>query len=169
MNYTLLVMLSVAYLQAASAINSLQANFIQNINTDGVNMKYEGVLYVNADSRAYWRYDKPVIKEIYINKDKITVYEPDSKQVMISNNENINFIKILRDMKQNGNHLTSILDGITFNITLKDNKPRKIEYIDKLDNKMSITLSNVSINGKIDDSIFDAKIPEDAEIIMNNR
>lgn len=150
-------------------IKTIKADFIQSINSDNKTIKYRGIVYANSDFMAYWRYDSPIKKEIYINKNKIIIYEIDTKQAIISNDVKIDFIKLLENAKEQGGELISIINNIQFNITIKDEKPYIIEYIDELDNKISITLNNVTINKQINKDIFNPKLPKDIEIIFDNK
>lgn len=149
-------------------IESIKADFVQNIkNSDGGdNINYSGTLVAKSNGMAYWKYEIPLKKEIFIQKDRITIYEPMLNQAIVSDKVSLDFVTILNSIKQNGNNLRSEVNGTTFDITLKDNKPYQITYTDELDNHITITLTNVAIDTKIDENIFKPSLPEDTEIIF---
>ncbi len=149
----------------AAQIQSIKADFTQTLEGEGEVIKYSGYLVATADSNAYWRYDNPIKKEIFINENQATIYEPNINQAIINRKINIDFVKIINEVKVSGDKMISQVNGVTYEISLKDGKPQQIFYIDELDNKIEINLHNVILNQKIDSSIFVPKIPEDADII----
>ena len=151
----------------AVEIESISANFTQIVNNEK-NIKYKGKLIATLDSKGYWEYYKPVKKQIIINKDRVIIYESELKEAIVDSNGGIDFLKVINSIKKSKDNLyESVINNQKFIISMKDNKPYKIEYSDDLDNKITILLSNVKINEKIDESIFDFKLPEDASIINN--
>lgn len=153
-------------LSLAIELQNIQADFIQTINGEDGHIKYSGNLMASADSMAYWHYKTPFKKEIFVNKNQVTIYEPNLNQAIISKKINVDFIKIINSVKESKNGLISEVNGQIFQIFLKDDKPYKILYTDELDNKIEIILENVKINQKIDNKMFSFSIPEDTDVIF---
>ena len=146
-------------------ITSIKADFTQEILGDEGGIKYSGHLVARADSKAYWRYDTPIIKEIFVEGKSVMIYEPEFSQVIISDKMDIDFMKILNSVRKNGDEWQSVVNNQTFRIVLKGDKPHKILYKDELDNDIIITLENVALNAKIDDEMFHFKRPQGIEVI----
>lgn len=164
---TLIALLLIESLNAFG-IKSISANFTQIINNEVQSIEYSGKLIATLDSKAYWEYNKPTQKKIIINNNKIIIYEPEIKQAIVSSQSSIDFLQVINSMKKSKDGLyESIIDNTKFYIFTKDNKPYKMEYIDNLDNEIIILLSNVKTNIKIDENVFDLKLPEDVNIISN--
>ncbi|RAX51915.1 hypothetical protein CCY99_08120 [Helicobacter sp. 16-1353] len=147
-------------------LQNIKADFTQTISGEDSKITYSGNLIVTAESMALWKYKKPLEKYILINKNQITIFEPNLNQAIISKQNNIDFIKIINSMKESKDGLISEVNGQVFQIFLKDNKPYKIKYNDELDNKIEIMLENVEINQNIDKKVFNLNIPEDADVIF---
>lgn len=147
-------------------LKSIKAEFIQTIKSEDGIIKYSGKLIATANQKAYWEYIKPIEKEIFINKNEAIIYEPNLNQAIISKKINVDFIKIINSIKENENGLISEVNGIIFEISLKNNKPHKINYIDELDNEIEIILNNIELNKNIDDKVFIFSIPKDADVIL---
>lgn len=146
-------------------LTSISADFTQEIGGDEGSIKYSGYLVARADSKAYWRYEAPMKKEIFVNGKSVMIYEPEFMQVIISDKMNIDFLKILNSVRKNGNEWQSVVNNQTFRIILKGDKPHKISYKDELDNDIVITLENVALNAKISDEVFYFKRPQGVEVI----
>ncbi|RDU65494.1 LolA-like outer membrane lipoprotein chaperone [Helicobacter sp. MIT 14-3879] len=149
--------------------SSIEADFIQNLVSDEGSdaITYKGKLIATSDSKAYWRYDSPIKKEIFVNNNKVIVYEPDLEQAIISERLNLDFLKIINTTKESKDGLISEINGQIFKIFLKDNKPDKITYTDELDNSVEIKLENVVLNKKIDYEKFKFNIPNNTDIIFD--
>lgn len=155
--------------QSLQNIQSIKADFTQEIKGDEGTILYSGHLVARADSKAHWRYEKPMKKEIFVNGKSVMIYEPEFNQVIISDKLDIDFIKILKSVQKNGgknnDEWQSVVNNQTFRIVLKGGKPHKILYKDELDNDIIITLENVALNAKISDDEFNFKRPEGVEVI----
>ena len=158
---------NVANLSAESLknITSISADFTQEIKGDEGGIKYSGHLVARADSKAHWRYESPMKKEIFVNGKSVMIYEPEFAQVIISDKMDIDFVQILNSVRKNGDEWQSVVNNQTFRIVLKGDKPHKIFYKDELDNDIVITLDNVALNAKISDDIFRFKRPQGVEVI----
>lgn len=146
-------------------ITSISADFTQEIKGDEGGIKYSGHLVARADSKAHWRYETPMKKEIFVNGKSVMIYEPEFAQVIISDKMDIDFVRILNSVCKNGDEWQSVVNNQTFRIILKGDKPHKIFYKDELDNDIVITLENVALNAKISDDIFHFKRPQGVEVI----
>ncbi len=146
-------------------ITSISADFTQEIKGDEGAIRYSGHLVARADSKAHWRYEMPMKKEIFVNGKSVMIYEPEFNQVVISDKMNIDFMKILNSVRKNGDEWQSVVNNQTFRIVLKGDKPHKIFYKDELDNDIIITLENVALNAKISDETFYFKRPQGVEVI----
>lgn len=163
----IIALVMVGYLNALE-IKSISANFTQIVKNESQNIEYKGKLIATVDSKGYWEYYTPVKKQIIINKDRVVIYERELNQAIVDSKLSIDFLKVINSIKKSKNNLyESIINNQKFLVSMKDNKPSKIEYMDDLDNEIVILLSNVKIDEKIDESIFDLKLPEDADIITN--
>lgn len=158
---------SLANLSAESLknITSISADFTQEIKGDEGGIKYSGHLVVRADSKAHWRYETPMKKEIFVNGKSVMIYEPEFAQVIISDKMDIDFVRILNSVRKNGDEWQSVVNNQTFRIILKGDKPHKIFYKDELDNDIIITLENVALNAKISDKEFEFKRQQGVEVI----
>lgn len=150
-------------------ITSIKAEFMQEIygdSADNGSIKYSGILMARADSKAYWKYELPMKKEIFVDKNRVLIYEPEFEQVIVSDKIDIDFVAILNAVQKKSDlRWESVINNQTFDITLKNGKPHKILYKDELDNKVIITLKNVVLNGGIGDEIFNPKISSNVEVI----
>lgn len=162
-----LICVNLANLSAESLknITSIKADFTQEIKGDEGAIRYSGHLVARADSKAHWRYEMPMKKEIFVNGKSVMIYEPEFEQVIISDKMNIDFMKILNSVRKNGNEWQSVVNNQTFRIVLKGDKPHKIFYKDELDNDIVITLENVALNVKISNDEFNFKRPQGVEVI----
>lgn len=150
-------------------ITSISADFTQEIKGDDGGIKYSGHLVARADSKAHWRYETPMKKEIFVNGKSVMIYEPEFAQVIISDKMDIDFVRILNSVRQSengvGDEWQSVVNNQTFRIVLKGDKPHKILYKDELDNDIIITLKNVALNAKISDEVFNFKRPQGVDVI----
>ena len=152
-------------------ITSISADFTQEITSsegEGA-IKYSGSLVARADSKAHWRYETPMKKEIFVDKKRVMIYEPEFEQVIVSDKVDLDFVKILNSMRKLENNVKgdsqweSIVNNQKFVITTQNGKPHKIAYKDELDNEVVITLSRVVLNKSIE--IPAPKFPSSVEVI----
>lgn len=146
-------------------IQTIKADFLQEISGEQSPIKYSGILMARADSKAYWRYDTPFKKEIFVNKNRALIYESEFNQLIISDKLELDFLSIINSVQKNGNNWESNVNNQTFTIIFEGKTPHKILYKDELDNDIIITLKNVKLNEKIDSEIFKFKIPDNTDII----
>ncbi|BCX79322.1 LolA-like outer membrane lipoprotein chaperone [Campylobacter sp. 19-13652] len=165
----ILIFLCVTSLFAASALEfgSLSADFVQTIKSGGKDIVYNGRFYATT-KEAFWEYDSPARKRIYFSDDRVVIIEDELEQAIISRLENVpNLTSILRNAKRISDKLyKASYDDVDYLISIDERGVvSMIDYKDKLDNKVKITLSNVIKNGKINPEIFIPHIPQGYDII----
>lgn len=154
--------------QSLQNITSISADFTQEIKSDENEgaIKYSGSLVARADSKAYWRYESPMKKEIFVDKKRIMIYEPEFEQVIVSDKVDLDFVAILNAVQKKGDsQWESIVNNQKFIITMQGDKPHKISYKDELDNEVVITLKRVVLNQKFSDEVFVFRMPSSVEVI----
>lgn len=152
--------------QSLQNITSISADFTQEMkSSDGEGMiKYSGSLVARADSKAHWRYESPMKKEIFADKKRVMIYEPEFEQVIVSDKVDLDFVKILNSMRKSGDsQWESVVNNQKFVITMQGDKPHKISYKDELDNEVVITLKRVVLNQNIEIPV--PKFPSSVEVI----
>lgn len=154
--------------QSLQNITSISADFTQEIKSDENEgaIKYSGSLVAMADSKAYWRYESPMKKEIFVDKKRIMIYEPEFEQVIVSDKVDLDFVAILNAVQKKGDlQWESVVNNQKFIITMQGDKPHKISYKDELDNEVVITLKRVVLNQKFSDEVFVFRMPSSVEVI----
>lgn len=149
-------------------IKSFKADFVQVITSSNNNkINYKGEVYIKNDGKILWKYKKPIVKNVYILKDYAIVDEPELEQAIFTTLENeINIIKLLNEAKKiNDKEFMSRIDNVDYIIELTNNKIDKINYKDKLDNKIEIKFSSVVQNEQLNDEIFKFTAPDFYDII----
>ena len=149
-------------------LESFYGNFKQEITSSSKNViEYKGKVFIKKNGKILWKYETPVIKNVYIDNSMAIVDEPDLEQAIFTQLQSeINIIKLLNDAKKVDNEtLTSTIEDIKYTIKSKDNKIEKILYKDTLDNSVEIFFSNVVQNESISDDIFKFIIPSHSDVI----
>lgn len=149
--------------------SSLKSNFIMEVKSNKASIIYKGNLAISGN-KAYWHYDEPSVKDIYIvNSDSFIQIDQALEQVIFTKiNKLPNFHNILKNAKEiNANLYRALYDDVAYNIYFSNSKLSKITYIDKLDNEVEIKFINPQLNVKIDDSTFKAKYPKSYDVIYN--
>lgn len=145
---------------------TLSGNFVQDVKSEGSKITYSGNFMANKEA-ALWNYKTPTLKNIFFNAQKVVVVEPELEQAIFTTlKDTPNFTDILASAKKNANgEYEATFDDTKYFIKLKNNLPISINYKDKLDNEVMITLSNVKKNEPIDQNIFTPVIPADFDIV----
>lgn len=161
------IIFSVFLIGSELDFNTLSSQFTQVVNSNDTNVEYSGEFYVRADNFALWIYKSPTPKKIYFGDSHVVVVEDALEQAIISKLDNTpNLTQILKDAKKISQNLyKATFDGVDYLITLKENKPYIIDYKDKLDNKIKITLKSSKINQEISTELLTPKIPKGYDII----
>lgn len=166
----ILIFLVIMLNGAGENIHTFKAEFTQSVlNSEEKGISYQGTIEAKIPDLAKWIYTKPLKKIIFINGKKVTIYEPNLYQATISHlKHNTDFISILKSAKlgEDGKYHSKIGD-ITYNLTMKNNKPYLIDFKDDLDNEIQIKFHNVLINKPIDNSDFEFIPNDDIDIIKH--
>ena len=156
----------------ASPINlsTFKADFTQNI-TDDKNkvLTYKGNILATDTQKALWKYNFPIKKLVYLNKNKVTIVEPEIEQVIIRYvKSNFNFFNMLKDSKEvSKNKYLTTFNNVNFIINTKDNKIKSINYLDEFENQVKIIFENQKQNIKIDNNKFVPKYDLNFDIIRD--
>ena len=146
--------------------DTFSSDFTQKVKSKNSTLFYSGH-FTLSKNQAYWIYDTPNKKEIFINKNEIIIVEHDLEQAIFSRLENIpNLNRIFEKAKYiTDNKFIAKYENIDYIITLNKDEIQSIFYKDGFENDILITLSNQTKNSKIDMRIFEAKIPQNYDII----
>lgn len=147
--------------------SSISANFTQTLISNEATITYTGNFYARNDNKALWIYEKPTPKKIYFDINKVVIIEDELEQVIVSKLENTpNLAQLLK----NATHIKDTLyktefDDVEYLITTKNDLPYRMDYQDKLGNKIKILFENVKQNAIIDDKTLTPIIPSFYDII----
>ena len=167
--FSSMLLLSVCF--AANDIKNLdtfKASFTQVITSSSKNIiEYKGEVFIKKSGKILWKYETPVVKNVYINNDFAIVDEPELEQAIFTTLENeINILKLLKEAKKiDNNNYVSTIDGTKYQISMSSNKIKKITYKDTLDNSVEIIFSNSIQDEPIDDNIFVFVAPSNYDLI----
>ena len=150
-------------------LKSIEADFEQYIeNDDGTSVYYKGKILGKAPNKVKWDYQMPFKKEIYMNDNKVIIYEPSLEQVSHSTlRTSSDFISIIKSAKKqdDGSYHTQV-DGVEYVLFVdKNDKPERINFVDSMGAKSTLKLSNVKLNTIINDKVFDFVTPEGVEVV----
>ena len=124
-------------------INSFKADFIQSVTDDkNISLNYSGHISASKPQNAIWNYVKPIKKDVYINKYRVIVVEPEIEQV------------IIRKIKSNFDFFMMIKNAVQIDKN-------------KFENDVKISFKNQKQNIKIDKEVFVAKYPLEFDIIRD--
>lgn len=150
-------------------LDSFEAKFIQTITSNSKNViEYKGEVYIKKSGKILWKYQTPIVKNVYIDGNYAVVDEPELEQAILTQLDGeIDIIKLLNNSKKidNNTYLTTI-DDIKYIMKIsKDDKIEEIKYIDKLENSVIIKFFDVTQNAQISDNIFKFEIPSYYDVI----
>lgn len=145
---------------------NLHADFIQTVSSKQGKITYRGN-FILQDGKAFWSYEEPSKKEIYINDDEIVIIEHDLEQVIVSKLKKLpNLNEIFKKAKKRTpSKFEARYENINYIIELEEDEIKKISYEDALENFVSIMLFNVRRNQAIDATIFTPKYPAHYDIV----
>lgn len=149
-------------------LKTFQSKFTQTITSDSNNkINYIGEVFIKNSGKILWKYQTPVVKNVYIDNNVAIVDEPELEQAIFTKLENeINILKLLKEAKKlDSENYLSTIDGIKYQISTKENKIKKIAYKDPLDNSVEIIFSNSVQDEPIDDNIFIFVAPSNYDLI----
>ncbi|EAL3922201.1 LolA-like outer membrane lipoprotein chaperone [Campylobacter upsaliensis] len=142
------------------------SKFTQSVSSKNSQFDYKGHFVLEKD-RAFWSYESPSKKEIYINKNEIVIVEHDLEQVSFARLEKIpNLNAIFKQAKEiTPNKLKANYENVDYFITLFNDEVKSIQYTDEFENKVLITLHKPQKNTKINSQIFKPKFPQNYDIL----
>lgn len=138
-------------------LSTFKADFTQNI-TDDKNkvLTYRGSIIASNTQNALWKYDFPVKKLVYLNRNKVTIVEPEIEQVIIryikSSFNFFNMIKNAEKIKED-TYLATFND-VKFTIITQNTKIKSINYLDEFENQVNIIFDNQKQNIIIDKNSY---------------
>jgi len=104
-----------------------------------------------------WQYKTPIIKNVYMNKLKIIIDEPELEQAIFTRlTDEINLIDFLNN--------PDLVDD-KYKLTFKDELLTQIQYIDEMENNIMVKFTNIKVDEKIADQSFQFIAPLDYDII----
>ncbi|XPV70250.1 MAG: LolA-like outer membrane lipoprotein chaperone [Halarcobacter sp.] len=151
-----------------SDIKTFKADFIQSVfNQSNKELKYKGSLYISSQKRVLWQYKTPIKKNVYLIDNSVIIDEPELEQAIYTSLENgIDFVTLLKSAKKiNENQFQSTINGIDYNINIKNDQIDSITYKDSFENNIIIKLKNVEKNIPLDESLFSFLPPDYYDII----
>ncbi|NQY20262.1 MAG: outer-membrane lipoprotein carrier protein LolA [Campylobacteraceae bacterium] len=149
-------------------LKSIESDFTQTIvNSSNKIIKYKGKLFIQEPSKILWKYNTPVVKNVYILNTFVIIDEPELEQAIYTTlNSEINILALLKSSKKiAANVFQSEINEVKYNFFIKDNKITKIKYEDELENKVTISFSNSIYNKEIKKEVFVFNAPDYYDII----
>lgn len=170
---------------------SLAADFKQvSFNKTGqVGQSSVGKFYLRRPGKFRWNYQKPFVQEIVSNSGKVWFYDADLEQVTTKKlddslgstpallltgqvdieekfnleeqgeEENLNWVRLSPKNEESG--FKYILIG------LNDGQLGGMELSDNFGQLTRIYFSNIQLNPNLDDTLFDFKVPKNADVFEN--
>ena len=149
-------------------LKSIQADFKQTIiNNADQRIIYSGKLFIKEPSRILWKYEEPIIKNVFLINTMVIIDEPELEQAIFTTlNAEVNLLALLKSAKKISNEkYEANINEVKYTFLIKNNKIDKIIHKDELDNKVSIELFNSVYNEEINESIFKFVAPSYYDII----
>lgn len=149
-------------------IKTFEASFIQTIeNPSGNKVNYNGILYIKEPNKIKWEYKTPIEKIVYINKNLVTIIEPELEQAITTKiDQEINILNLLKNAKKITDYeYQSKFNNITYTLSIENNKLQQIKYQDEIENNVIIRFTDVKQDHMINSEIFLFTIPYDYDII----
>lgn len=149
-------------------LKTINGSFTQTLTSpDEDIITYEGLIFLNLKGKALWRYSSPTPKEVYVNGKSVVVVEPLLEQAIVAKiDSTFDINSLLKEQIENGKKVV-VYDGISYEVTFNDFKPKTISYVDQMENRVKILFENVELNGDFDVSVFTPNIPKEFDIIKN--
>jgi len=149
-------------------LKTFEAKFTQIIlNNADKKIEYSGMIYIKEPSQIVWKYESPIIKNVFINKDFAIIDEPELEQAIFTTlKKEINIVKLLKSAKQvDSNMYVTSVNDIDFKLKIENRKIKSIQYQDEIENDITIIFSNIIQNQTIDEKHFQFNPPEHYDII----
>lgn len=149
-------------------IKTFEAHFEQSIvNSSDKKISYSGKVFIKDSSKILWKYETPIVKNVYIIKDFAIIDEPELEQAIFTSlNKEINILKLIKNAKKISDGVfTTNMYEVEYTINIKDKEIKSITYKDELENKVTISFTHIKQNQSIDDVLFKFKAPKGYDII----
>ena len=153
---------------ALNDIYSFKADFTQNVTDDkNTTLRYEGSVQAKKPQDALWSYSKPIRKDVFIDRFKVAIVEPELEQVIIKKIEStFDFFKMISNAKKiNESTYEAHYKDSKFLIKTDANSIQSIAYKDEFENDVVIAFKNQKQNIEIDESVFIAEYPPHYDVI----
>ena len=166
-----ILILSISSLFGAIKFDELQsfrANFVQKItNESDKTIVYKGKVFIKNNGKVLWKYETPIIKNVYVLDNIAIIDEPELEQAIYTTLENsIDMIKLLKNAnKIEENKYQTSLYNVNYIINIKNDKINSLSYVDELENKIVISFLDAEQNIEIDDGLFKFIAPDFYDII----
>lgn len=168
-----------------NAIQTIRAEFIQRQGSSQINQQVSGEVFIRKPNQLLWNMESPNQKTVLINENTITYFDADLEQVVISDylEENqVSWVNLFLDgsliessytfnEKKLNNRETHIrfddMRGDYESVTLifKSGLIQGINLFDKNANSISIEFTEIEINQKLSDNLFNYQFPSSADVI----
>lgn len=151
-------------------VKSFRADFSQSVTDDkNSTLSYHGHIEAQEPQSAVWNYLSPIKKDVYIDRFRVTVVEPEIEQVIVRTIEsNFDFFKMIQSAKRiTEDKYEGIYRERKFFITTKNNLIQSILYKDDFENSVKIIFTNQEQNVRIDEDVFIAKYPLEFDVIRD--
>ena len=168
-----------------NTIQTIRAEFIQRQGSSQINQQVSGKVFISKPNQLLWNMESPNQKTVLINENTITYFDADLEQVVISDylEENqVSWVNLFLDgsliessytfnEKKLNNGETHIrfddMRGDYESVTLifKSGLIQGINLFDKNANSISIEFTEIEINQKLSDNLFNYQFPSSADVI----
>jgi len=163
-----IISLSIYFYANIFDVNTYQAKFKQTVtNNSQQEILYKGELYLKSNGNVLWKYQDPLIKNVYISNSKVIIDEPELEQAIISDiNDDINLLNILKEsMKIDKSTYTNTINEVKYTIKVQGNDLKAIFYTDEIGNNIKIVFTQAIVNENIADETFTFIAPVHYDII----
>lgn len=149
-------------------VTTFSSDFEQTIIDDqNKTLRYHGNFIAKAPAMALWDYREPIVKQVLINGNSVTMVEPDLEQVIYKRIEkDFDFFGILeKALLIEKGHYEASYEYRRFSLYLDGNVIKKIVYLDDFDNVVTIRFTNTVQNAPIDEKRFSVTVPDFYDVI----
>ena len=177
-------------------IKTIKADFSQTIRSSRFSpKKSSGKLVIERPGKMIWKYKKPSGRIFLANENSITLYDPDEKQILVSNQPEgtkmpagLSFlmgenqlsevfeVEVLKDKKVGGIREVTLLckpkgkspEFQMLELTFQWRSSIQItssKVIDLLNTENEIVFKNMKINAKVSSKEFHPKLPKDVPVV----
>lgn len=169
--FLLLFVVLVSNIFASANLDNLKtfkADFTQVIKNEmSKTIEYTGKVFIKNDGKVLWKYETPIIKNVYVLDDLAIVDEPELEQAIYTNLENsIDIVKLLKEAKKiDENKYETVLFNVKYLILLEGESIKSLSYTDQLENNIIISFFNIKQNTQIPNDTFIFIAPEYYDIV----